>query len=726
MSDWFNTVGVWTEPWSQRLFQASWHGALVLAVALGIARWCTFLSRRVICWVLRLVCLKLVVALFWFEPIGLPLLPATPAGTASRETIETGATTAQDVPEEPPLIERFRIVDQIDPHLRPVRNRIGLPALLQSLWLVGFCGCVMITIGRWISIRRLCGEAQSTRSVVLQHAFWLEAQRLGIRRLPKLQLSSRADGPLLAGIGRPTIVLPNGIEESFDESELRLILAHELAHLKRRDLIWNWLPTIVGSLFWFHPLVWLMKRRWSEAQEAACDELLIQNRVARPAEYGKLLLKLALRWQQRSGASLMAARMFGSSHNLERRILTMTRVRAFSSRRLIITALMLSMVAVPGIIPWRLVAQEPGRAAEHTAKTSTSAIPAQLTGNVQPGDRLAQAQSFTGSISTDGTSSNSSSSVAEQLPGKIYTWASLNLKTPTGAAEIFAGPIAIDPNTGKWEKLGIDGAAIRVSPLGDMLSFCRQGRPDPQTGFTKSEVFFSNLRGGQPVRVAENGSGPVWSPDGKRLLYHVNDRKKSADVGFRGTVWIFDLATKQTTKAPLPETDDVDDWSLTGDWLVTVSDRHPPFGHGYQLYVMHPDGTDQRRLTEGDGLNCYARFQPAMNRIAYHHQGHGSDSLWLVDLDGSNRKHLLSSDLEGRGAPNGAAWSPDGKWLVVARFDWESRLVGWGKMKKRELFRGAGSTKDRLEIIAPDGSSRGTLKLDHVADARFFAQPDWR
>jgi hypothetical protein len=437
-------------------------------------------------------------------------------------------------------------------------------------------------------------------------------------------------------------------------------------------------------------------------------------------------LKLAAGWPQQSGAALIAAGMFGSYRNLERRILTMTRVREFSSRRLIIAALMLSMVAVPGIIPWRLVAQEAGRAAERAAKTSTSAIPALQTSNVQSGDRLAQVQSFSGSISSDGTISNSLSSVAEQLPGKIYTWASLDLRTPTGAAERFGGPIAIDPNTGKWEKLGIDGASIRVSPMGDMLSFCRQGRPDAQTGFTKSEVFFSNLRGGQPVRVAENGFGTVWSPDGKRLLYHVNDRIKSKDVGFRGTVWFFDLATKQTTKAPLPETDDVDDWSLTGDWLVTVSDRHPPFGHGYQLYVMHPDGTDQRRLTEGDGLNCYARFQPATNRIAYHHQGHGFDTLWLVDFDGSNRKQLLSSDPEGRGAPNGAAWSPDGKWLAVARFDWESRFVGWGKTKKRELFRGVGSSKDRLEIIAPDGSSRGPLKLDHVVDARFFAQSDWR
>lgn len=129
-----------------------------------------------------------------------------------------------------------------------------------------------------------------------------------------------------------------------------------------------------------------------------------------------------------------------------------------------------------------------------------------------------------------------------------------------------------------------------------------------------------------------------------------NKTKSTEDVGFRGIAWIFDLASKQATKLPLPEADEVDDWSLTGDWLVTVSDRHPPFGHGYQLYVMHPDGTDQRRLTEGGGLNCYPRFQPGTNRIAYHHSGNDFEGLWLVDFDGSNRKQLLSSDQEARRA----------------------------------------------------------------------------
>src|SRR5277367_4157793 len=112
------------------------------------------------------------------------------------------------------------------------------------------------------------------------------------------------------------------------------MIAHELAHLARHDLAWNWLPTLACWLFFFHPLVWLMVRRWSQAQEAACDELLIQRRAVQPALYGRLLVKLAAGTTWESGTSLATAGVLGAYRNLEQRILLMTRVRPFSPKRL--------------------------------------------------------------------------------------------------------------------------------------------------------------------------------------------------------------------------------------------------------------------------------------------------------------------------------------------------------------------------------------------------------
>jgi Tol biopolymer transport system component len=170
-------------------------------------------------------------------------------------------------------------------------------------------------------------------------------------------------------------------------------------------------------------------------------------------------------------------------------------------------------------------------------------------------------------------------------------------------------------------------------------------------------------------------------------------------------IWTIDLDTKKKERLPIPTTDEVDDWSREGNWLVTVSDRHPPFGRGYQLYVMHPDGTEERRLTEGNGLNCYPRFRPGTNQLVYNHQSRGANSLWLVDLDGSNRKRILQAE-PGVGGPHGSSWSPDGKWLAVCVRD-----------NAFENF--------WIEIINPDGAEKRVLKLDGVTKTSFLSIPDW-
>jgi beta-lactamase regulating signal transducer with metallopeptidase domain len=73
-----------------------------------------------------------------------------------------------------------------------------------------------------------------------------------------------ADGgsPWLEGIHAPAIIFPRSLLAACSRRELRLMLAHELAHLKRRDLQWGWLATAAHALFFFHPLVWIAGGEW--------------------------------------------------------------------------------------------------------------------------------------------------------------------------------------------------------------------------------------------------------------------------------------------------------------------------------------------------------------------------------------------------------------------------------------------------------------------------------
>jgi len=351
--------------WGQHLWCASWQGGIFLAVAWAIARWCTFLSPRVVCWVWRLACVKLLVALVWVSPIAIAVLP--PAPPIAQPPVKV-AHAQPMLPDELIPLDNDELSEsksqlpasaESQTPATIARAPISFSTVLLPVWLAGVLYCVYRSAGQWQAARRLVQTSRDCASDSLLRLYQAEACRIGVRRLPRLRLSPEADGPILIGVWRPAIILPAECERTFAEFELRLMLAHELAHHQRKDLAWNWLPTAATWLFYFHPLVWLMTRCWSEAQEAACDETLLQRNVAPPAEYGRLLLKLAALSPTKSPASLATVGVLGAYRNLERRILTMTRVRPFSARRFTLAAVAALSIGVCGVVPWRLVAQEP-------------------------------------------------------------------------------------------------------------------------------------------------------------------------------------------------------------------------------------------------------------------------------------------------------------------------------------------------------------------------------
>ncbi len=691
MHDWLVLIEPWAEAWSANLWRATWQGTIALGVAWGIARTCTFLSPRIVCWIWRAACLKVLVALFWVQPVSLAVLPPQPPATVSvpTEFLNTAPSGTMLVESDAETNARSRAANE------PSTIAVSVASLFVLAWAACFCWRVTVSARQWNSLRQLRRSAASTSNAALKDLLRLEAERLGFGPPPSLGISPKAQGPLLTGIWRPMVMLPARIEEMFGERELRIMLAHELAHLKRRDLAWNWLPTIVGWLLFFHPLVWLMTRSWCEAQEAACDELLIQKQVTGPADYGRLLVKLAQQLPREPRATLAAAGVLGAYRNLERRIQGMARVKPFSLGRLLAAGTLLTVVALPASVPWQLVAQETPRSTSDAERAKSDSL-----------------------LIADGLDGEAIQNPATPLPGKIYCRAWLEFKNDSDAVEKYFGEIAIDPNSGEWEKIGAFGSSFQISPDGKRYLYSTDRQPPDGSKTYISDIWVTDAEDGTPVRIAEDAIGPLWSPDGKEVLYLKG--KISEDTGWRGSAWRYDLETKQAKKLPVPETDEVDDWSRQGNWLVTTSDRHPPHGSGYQLYVMHPDGTGERRLTEG-ALNCYPKFSPDGKRVVYKRSA-DLGSLWVVDIDGSNRKQVMIENADGSETPEHARWSPDGKWLVVKVFNWQTRTTDDGK---KEKFLSGGEGNDRIAILLPDGTNRRVLQLKGVLKTSWIGDLQW-
>lgn len=94
---------------------------------------------------------------------------------------------------------------------------------------------------------------------------------LEVRRKPSARITLQMVSPFLAGLVRPTIVLPGTLVEESRVEDLRSILAHEASHLRTNDLAWNGLLRITSALLWFHPFAWGMRAAHMSACEQVCD-----------------------------------------------------------------------------------------------------------------------------------------------------------------------------------------------------------------------------------------------------------------------------------------------------------------------------------------------------------------------------------------------------------------------------------------------------------------------
>jgi beta-lactamase regulating signal transducer with metallopeptidase domain len=111
------------------------------------------------------------------------------------------------------------------------------------------------------------------------------------KRTPILFKSTHAATPMLIGIFKPTIVLP---DREYSEEQLRGILLHELSHMRRFDVGVKWLSLLACAVHWFNPLVWLARREIDRSCELACDEAVIHNMdVSKKQNYGDTLIAVA-------------------------------------------------------------------------------------------------------------------------------------------------------------------------------------------------------------------------------------------------------------------------------------------------------------------------------------------------------------------------------------------------------------------------------------------------
>jgi uncharacterized protein (TIGR03435 family) len=166
-----------------------------------------------------------------------------------------------------------------------------LGSLLLGLWMAGAAAVAGVWLIRWRRVAHAVGQAVAvTAGREAEILRGLERRSEPGRAPLRLLVSPGVLEPGIFGIIRPVLLWPASIGARLSDEQVEAIVAHELAHVRRRDNLTAAIHMAVQSVFWFHPLVWWLGARLVDERERACDQEVIRLGT-HPHTYAEGILK---------------------------------------------------------------------------------------------------------------------------------------------------------------------------------------------------------------------------------------------------------------------------------------------------------------------------------------------------------------------------------------------------------------------------------------------------
>jgi beta-lactamase regulating signal transducer with metallopeptidase domain len=300
------------------LLTASWQASVLALLVLGLQfalrgrlnpRWRYALWLIVIVRLLLPIQIESPLSLFQFAPTPSPAFTAPitrPLFAPDVVSMEPLASTALDY--------SAAATDSFSPY-----------SILALMWLLGVITLGGLTFEANRRFMRQAADAQEITDAVVLQLFESAQAELPTRRAIRLIESAQVDSPAIMGLIYPTLLLPKGARETFDRAELRLIFLHELAHLKRGDVVAQSLIALFQILHWFNPLLWFAFRRMRADREPAADALVLACAGEVEKErYGLMLIKMIENFQQRHSLPTLVG-ILEDKDSFKRRFLLISR-----------------------------------------------------------------------------------------------------------------------------------------------------------------------------------------------------------------------------------------------------------------------------------------------------------------------------------------------------------------------------------------------------------------
>ncbi|MBS0201832.1 MAG: DUF1549 domain-containing protein [Planctomycetes bacterium] len=506
--------------------------------------------------------------------------------------------------------------------------------VVSIIWGLGCCGLVL----RLLAARMLLWNSERHSTVIaltaqaagvadrLAVAVEAACLHLGIRHSITLLVHADKSIPVVWGLWRHRLLLPAAARDWSDE-QLRSVLLHELAHIKRRDVAVQLMSQVACALHWFNPLVWFADWRISVERERACDDLVLASGV-RPSIYAGHLLQVVTdlspaRWTQSCGLAMARRSSIESrlvavlSGNLNRRGVSVA------------LAVLAGLVGIGIAVPIAMLRAADSKPKEAIGPAASAVKPKQIddqklyaewransrvNGNI-PGGRLVPLARVLANFVEMHPKHDKAAALATLLkrinPSRDWK--------PADAATLLDDLTAIDPEWRHWMEF-----EVRESPSGPIRVRKSPPAGSPIKVRKPLPAELANVAWGPPVK---NGLRAGWRRDPSKNQYPLGTAlKASVVIQNTGTQTIV-FRTPEWHQGGNPSAHDAngDDITVTAGETMTliqpVTLRLAPGesadleGHGIAIGTLSPDDPAWEKLRIGAEIEANAGdqvvFQPA-------------------------------------------------------------------------------------------------------------------
>jgi beta-lactamase regulating signal transducer with metallopeptidase domain len=333
--------------WARGMWPVLWQTA-ALAAIVGLIVLCNRrMSPALRFWLWMLVPLRLLV--MPLIVIALPVLPSPPAVHT-----EPAVAPTRFISQAPVEAQALELTAQPAPPSIVIQRhvRASIWTWLMAGWFAGI-GFFALRLARgWLRMKAVANQARENADARVRDCAREAAAMLGLRKIPRILSAAEGVSPFVLGFFRPVVVLPAMLADHVTPEELRAVLAHEFAHVRRRDALAGWVLACSDVIYFFNPVAHLVKRAIIFERERACDEQVLALAQASRSVYARALLSATGLTRPAAARLSCSPVLLESGQHLERRLKSIAderRPSAALSRKVRLVLLAIALLTLPGV-----------------------------------------------------------------------------------------------------------------------------------------------------------------------------------------------------------------------------------------------------------------------------------------------------------------------------------------------------------------------------------------